>query len=182
MSDLLSSITLAPMHRRDVKSVLAIETRVFPEPWSAAIFNSELALRRGRSYRVVKLGRRIIGYRGLMFSGEEAHVTTIAVAPEFHRQGVASFLLLDAVRTSIENGAGQLSLEVAFSNHGAQSLYRLFGMAPVGIRKGYYQLTGEDAYVMFAYDLTSPEYTERIAKIEASLLERPAVSPRSPEQ
>ncbi|MGH9046192.1 MAG: GNAT family N-acetyltransferase, partial [Acidimicrobiales bacterium] len=93
-------------------------------------------------------------------------VTTIAVAPEYHRRGIATLLLLDAVAASVESGAHQLSLEVAFSNQGAQALYRRFGFAPVGIRKGYYQMTGEDAYVMFAYGIDSPEYAARVAAIE----------------
>ena len=163
------------MRRRDLKAVLEIEKRVFPEPWSSTVFGSELALRHGRSYRLGRLGRHLVGYRGVMFAGEEAHVTTLAVAPEFHRRGVASVLLLDAVRTSLEAGALHLSLEVAFGNHGAQALYRRFGFSPVGIRKGYYQLTGEDAYVMWAYDLPSPEYTQRIAAIEAELRSRPVL-------
>jgi len=171
-----AGVLLGQMHRRDLKSVLAIEKRVFPEPWSSAIFASELAMRHGRSYRVGRVGRRIIGYRGVMFSGDEAHVTTIAVAPELHRQGIASLLLIDAVATSVESGAVQLSLEVAFSNSGAQALYRRFGFAPVGVRKNYYQLTGEDAYVMFAYDIDSAQYARRIAKIEAELRTRPEVT------
>jgi len=40
------------MHRRDLRAVLDIERRIFPEPWSKAVFTSELALRRGRSYRM----------------------------------------------------------------------------------------------------------------------------------
>jgi [ribosomal protein S18]-alanine N-acetyltransferase len=171
----LEGLGLGPMHRRDLKAVLEIERRVFPEPWSSAIFASELALRRGRSYKVAKLGRRIVGYRGLMLGGEEAHVTTIAVAPEFQRRGVATALLLDAVATSVESGATQLSLEVAFSNRGAQALYRSFGFAPIGVRKGYYQMTGEDAYVMFVYEIDSAGYAERLAAIEAGLRKRPAL-------
>jgi [ribosomal protein S18]-alanine N-acetyltransferase len=166
-------VSMGTMHRRDVKAVVDIEKRVFPEPWSSSIFASELALRTGRSYRVARIGRRLVGYRGLMFSLDEAHVTTIAVAPEFQRRGIATQLLLDAVETAVENGATRLSLEVAFSNAGAQSLYRRFGFAPVGVRKGYYQLTGEDAYVMFASDIASEAYAARIAAIEAELWSRP---------
>jgi [ribosomal protein S18]-alanine N-acetyltransferase len=169
----LAGLDISPMRRRDLKAVLEIEERVFPEPWSATIFGSELALRYGRSYRVARVGRKIVGYRGVMFTGEEAHVTTIAAAPEYHRRGVASALLLDAVESSLEAGALHLSLEVAFGNVGAQALYRRFGFSPVGIRKNYYQMTGEDAYVMWAYDLPSREYTERIAAIEAELRARP---------
>jgi ribosomal-protein-alanine N-acetyltransferase len=164
------------MHRRDLRAVLDIEKRVFPEPWSSTIFSSELALRHGRSYKVARLGRHIVGYRGLMLTGEEAHVTTIAVAPEFHRRGIATALMLDAIGVAIEFGSNQLSLEVAFSNHGAQALYRRFGMAPVGVRKGYYQMTGEDAYVMFVYEIDSPEYAQRIATLEDEIRTRPALS------
>jgi [ribosomal protein S18]-alanine N-acetyltransferase len=176
MASALDGIIMVNMHRRDLKAVLEIEKRVFPEPWSSTIFGSELALRHGRSYRVARLGRRIVGYRGVMLSGEEAHVTTIAVAPEYHRRGIASQLLLDAVSTSVEAGAQQLSLEVAFSNTGAQALYRRFGFAPVGVRKGYYQMTGEDAYVMFVYDIATPAYAERMAGIEEQLRTRPALT------
>jgi ribosomal-protein-alanine N-acetyltransferase len=168
----LEGVVLSNMHRRDLKAVLEIEKRVFPEPWSSTIFGSELALRHGRSYRAARLGRRIVGYRGVMLTGEEAHVTTLAVAPEYHRRGIASLLLLDAVEISVDAGARQLSLEVAFSNHNAQALYRRFGFAPVGVRKGYYQMTGEDAYVMFAYDIASPEYAARMAQIEEQLRAR----------
>jgi ribosomal-protein-alanine N-acetyltransferase len=172
----LAGVAISPMHRRDLRSVLEIEKRVFPEPWSHSIFASELALRHGRSYKVARLGRRVVGYRGVMFSGEEAHITTIAVAREHQRHGVATVLLLDAVSSSIEAGANQLSLEVAFSNHGAQTLYRSFGFAPVGVRKGYYQMTGEDAYVMFVYDIDSEAYASRLAGIEEAVRARPALA------
>jgi len=166
-------LELSPMRRRDMKTVLSIEARVFPEPWSATIFSSELALRRGRSYKVAKEGRRVVGYRGLMFVGEEAHITTLAVAPENQGQGVATVLLVDAVHTALGEGARHLSLEVATGNERAQALYRRFGFAPVGVRKRYYPVTGEDAYVMWAYDLNSPAYAERLAGIAEWLALRP---------
>jgi len=172
-----AAVAMGPMRRRDLRAVLDIEKRVFPEPWSSSIFSSELALRHGRSYRVAKIGRRLVGYRGLMFSLDEAHVTTIAVSPEYQRLGIATQLLLDAVETSVAAGSVQISLEVAVSNTGAQAIYRRFGFAPVGVRKGYYQLTGEDAYVMFAYDVAGAEYAERMAAIERELLSRPEVRP-----
>jgi len=161
------------MRRRDLKDVMAVEQQVFPEPWSLAIFTSELALRKGRSYRVARQGRALAGYRGLMFVDDEAHVTTIATAPDFQRRGVATRLLLDAVATSRAQGVRHLSLEVAASNERAQALYRRFGFAPVGVRKGYYPITGEDAYVMWAHDIDTPAYAERIAGIEARLRSAP---------
>ena len=42
------------------------------------------------------------------------------------------------------------------SNRGAQELYKRFGFTAVGVRKGYYGDTGEDALVMWAYDVDRP--------------------------
>ncbi|HEX3946650.1 MAG TPA: ribosomal protein S18-alanine N-acetyltransferase, partial [Acidimicrobiales bacterium] len=100
---------------------------------------------------------------------DEAHVTTIAVAPEHQHRGIGSWLMTHAVRISLAEGARHLSLEVAAGNQRAQALYRRFGFAPVGVRKGYYAATGEDAYVMWAYDIDSPAYADRLAAIEAAV-------------
>jgi ribosomal-protein-alanine N-acetyltransferase len=167
------SLAISPMRRRDLRAVMAIEREVFPEPWSLNIFTSELALRSGRAYRVAKDGRTLAGYFGLMFVEDEAHVTTIAVAPALQGQGVATVLLLEAVRIALRAGLRHLSLEVAAGNQRAQGLYRRFGFAPVGVRKGYYALTGEDAYVMWAYDIDAPAYADRLASIEAQVRSRP---------
>ncbi len=163
---------ISDMRRRDLRAVMAIERQVFPEPWSQHIFISELALRKGRSYRLARAGREVAGYVGLMFVEDEAHVTTLAVAPSFQRQGLATTLLIDGVRVSLGAGARHLSLEVAAGNDGAQSLYRRFGFAPIGVRKGYYPITGEDAFVMWAYDIDSPAYAERLAGLESALRSR----------
>ncbi len=167
------TLAVSAMRRRDLRRIMAIEDAVFPEPWSLAIFTSELALRRGRAYRVARQGRAVVGYFGLMFVGDEAHVTTVAVAPDHQDRGVGTELFLAAVRVALDHGARDISLEVAAGNARAQALYRRFGFAPVGVRKGYYQRTGEDALVMWAYEVDSPGYAERLASIEARVRSRP---------
>ena len=166
------AVEISAMRRRDLRAVMAIEREVYPEPWSMGIFTSELSLRTGRAYRVAKEGKNVVGYFGLMFVEDEAHITTIAVAPTYQRQGLGTVLLIEAVRISLDNGARHVSLEVAAGNERAQALYRRFGFAPVGVRKGYYAVTGEDAYVMWAYGIDSPEYAERLRSIEARVRSR----------
>ena len=170
---MLAGVHLAPMRRRDLRQVMAIERQVFPEPWSLAIFNSELALRKGRAYRVARLDRAVVGYMGLMFGEGEAHVTTIAVAPDFQHLGIATVLMLEAFRVALEVGARSMSLEVAAGNERAQSLYRRFGLAPIGVRKRYYPITGEDAYVMWADAIDSEKFAARLAAIETAVRSRP---------
>jgi ribosomal-protein-alanine N-acetyltransferase len=161
-------LRLEKLKRRDLRHLLPIEATVFPEPWSVGIFNSELALRHGRLYRAAWVGDDMAGYIGFMIVGDEAHITTIATAPAFQRRGVASTLLIDGISTLLPMGVKHLSLEVAAHNEPAQTLYRRFGFAPVGVRKNYYPVTGEDALVMWAYDIDTPEYARRLQELTPS--------------
>ncbi len=162
-------VHLVPMRRRHLRAVLRIEAQVYPRPWSLALFMSELGLRATRSYIVARVGGSVIGYAGLMLTGEDAHVTTIAVDPAWQRHKVATRMLLLLARDSVRRGARNLTLEVRVSNHGAQALYRQFGFKPAGIRKNYYQETNEDALVMWAEDIDSTEYRDRLREIEAGV-------------
>ena len=162
------TVRLAKLRRRDLRRLMRIENAVFPEPWSPTVFSSELALRSGRLYRGAWAGDDLAGYIGFMIVDDEAHMTTIAVAPEYQRAGVATAMIVDALRSLIADGAKQVSLEVAVNNEPAQALYRRFGFAPVGVRPNYYPVTGQDALVMFAYEVDSEEYAARLAALAAT--------------
>lgn len=166
-------LRLGPMRRRDLREVMAVERTAFREPWSHTVFSSELALRRGRRYRTARLGRTLVGYSGMMFVDDEAHVTTLAVAEDHRREGIATVLLLDGVRHAVDDGVREVSLEVAAGNEPAQALYRRFGFVPVGIRRKYYPVTGEDAIVMWAYEINSDAYAARLDRLEAAVRSRP---------
>ena len=160
------TVHVTPMRRRHVRSVLRIEQQVYPRPWSHSLFLSELALRTTRAYFVARVGRDVVGYAGLMMSGEDGHVTTIAVDPRWHRHTIGTRLMAVLARTALARGAQNLTLEVRLSNLAAQHLYRRFGFAPVGVRKNYYQETNEDALVMWSHGVDSPEYDGLLDSIE----------------
>jgi [ribosomal protein S18]-alanine N-acetyltransferase len=153
------------MRRRHLKGVMAIERQVYPRPWSPNLFLSEMSELRNRTYLVAKIGKDVVGYGGVMCYGEEAHVTTIAVDPAHHRKKIGTRLLYDLVQESLRLGAQAVSLEVRVSNWGAQRLYSQFGFRPVGIRKNYYQETGEDAVVMWADNIRSAEYRDQLERV-----------------
>jgi ribosomal-protein-alanine N-acetyltransferase len=156
------------LKRRDLRKLLSIESTVFPEPWSPEVFNSELALRKGRLYRAAWDGEEMAGYIGFFIVDEEAHMTTVATAPAYQRNGVAITMIVDALRTLRTSGVKHISLEVAVNNKPAQSLYRRFGFAPVGVRKNYYPVTGQDALVMWVYDIDTDEYAARLDRLAAA--------------
>src|SRR5438874_792755 len=162
-------VHLVPMRRRHLRSVLRIEAQVYPRPWSLSLFMSELALRGSRAYYVARIGGTVVGYSGLMLTGEDAHVTTIAVDPAWHRHKIGTRMLLNLARQAQKRDARHLTLEVRMSNEPAQAMYRRFGFRPAGIRKNYYIETNEDALVMWADDIDTDEYAERLLAIEAEL-------------
>jgi [ribosomal protein S18]-alanine N-acetyltransferase len=162
------TVRLEKLKRRDLHQVLRIESVVFPEPWSPEVFHSELALRRGRLYRAAWDGEEMAGYIGFMIVDDEAHMTTIATAPAWQRTGVATTMIVDGVRALRADGVKHISLEVAANNEPAQALYRRFGFAPVGVRKGYYPVTGQDALVMWVHDIDTEEYGQRLEELAAT--------------
>ena len=157
-----AELEIIRMRRRHLKGVMAIERQVYPRPWSPNLFLSEMSELRSRSYLVAKMGRETVGYGGVMCYGDEAHVTTIAVDPTYHRRKIGTRIMYELVQESIRLGAKAVSLEVRVSNWGAQRLYSRFGFRPVGIRKNYYQETGEDAVVMWVDNVRSRDYHEQL--------------------
>jgi ribosomal-protein-alanine N-acetyltransferase len=114
---------------------------------------------------VAKADGEVIGYAGMMFMGEEAHVTNIAVDPAWHGRKAGTRLLLAIISEAIARGAGVISLEVRISNRIAQAMYEKFGFSAVGIRKGYYVETNEDALIMTVPDARSTSYRIRLQGI-----------------
>jgi ribosomal-protein-alanine N-acetyltransferase len=160
-------VRIQKMKRRHLRSVLKIEKQVYPRPWTVGVFTSEVA-NPERCYVVARVGTTLVGYAGMLFSADDAHVANVAVDPRWHRHKIGSRLMLTLVRYAREHGYKNLTLEVRVSNTGAQAMYHRFGLAPAGIRPRYYENT-EDAIVMWANDIDAPSFTARLAAIEAEL-------------
>jgi ribosomal-protein-alanine N-acetyltransferase len=153
------------MRRRHLRGVMAIERRVYPRPWSPNLFLAEMNEPRDRLYLVARSGREVVGYGGLVVTGEEGHVTNIAVAPEHHRQKVGTRLFYELVQGALRMGCTAVSLEVRVTNWRAQWLYGRFGLWPVGIRRNYYQETNEDALIMWVDHIRTPEYRRHLERV-----------------
>lgn len=160
-------VRIESMRRRHLRGVLRIEELSNPRPWTLSLFLSELRYTESRAYFVARIGTQLVGYGGLMLVAGDGHITNVGVDPAFRRQGIASRLLVVLARRALAEGAEALTLEVRVSNTGAQELYRQFGFVPAGVRKNYYSDANEDAVIMWATDIDTPEYRARLAEIEA---------------
>lgn len=170
-----SGVRVVAMRPRDVPAVRAIETVVYPRPWSERLFRSELA-QTDRSYLVARRRRRVVGYAGVQVVVGEAHVLTVAVAPDAHRSGVATHLLVELLGEARRLGAEAVTLEVRESNVAARSLYGRFGFRTEGVRPRYYQDDGESAAIMWLHDLAGREAVDAI-RAEADRVRRPLPAP-----
>jgi [ribosomal protein S18]-alanine N-acetyltransferase len=172
-----AELEISPMKRRHLKGVMAIERQVYPRPWSPSLFISEMSETTNRAYLVAKLGKDVVSYGGVICYGDEAHITTIAVDPAHHRRKIGTRMMFELLSEAIRLGAKAVSLEVRMSNWGAQRMYGRYGFRPVGVRKGYYQETGEDALVMWADDVDGEEYRRTLDAIISAVPD--GVRPRS---
>jgi ribosomal-protein-alanine N-acetyltransferase len=94
---------------------------------------------------------------------EEAHITILAVHPDYQRQGLGKFLLYALLRDAKRRQLEWATLEVKPSNQAALSLYQKFGFKEVGRRPKYYKDTGEDALILWRGGLQTLEFEETLA-------------------
>ncbi|WP_449623000.1 ribosomal protein S18-alanine N-acetyltransferase [Robertmurraya sp. Marseille-Q9965] len=142
-------ITLRKMVEEDIDQILVIEKESFATPWSRESFENELTKNRFALYLVLEDEEVIFGYCGVWIIVDEAHVTNIALLPNYRGKKLGETLLTEIMKVAKEKGAKTMTLEVRVSNHVAQSLYRKLGFQDGGIRKNYYTDNQEDALVMW---------------------------------
>jgi [ribosomal protein S18]-alanine N-acetyltransferase len=150
---------IRPMRTEDLPAVLALEQAHQPLPWSDKIFGDEMSAE-SRVYVVAEAGGTVVGFAGVMIVGDETHVTNLLVDPDHRGRGIATDLMVSLIRSSVEQGARHLILEVRTGNEAARRLYGRLGLAPVGVRPRYYG--DDDALIMWAHDIDRPEYLESL--------------------
>ncbi|MBM7694473.1 ribosomal-protein-alanine N-acetyltransferase [Peribacillus deserti] len=144
-----NTLTYRLMNIGDIDQVLEVEHLCFSLPWSREAFINELVNNKYAVYLVLEEQSRIIGYCGAWVVLDEAHITNIAILPEFRGRNLGEALLVKLIQTVKSMGALSVTLEVRVSNIAAQSLYKKLGFQNGGIRKSYYTDNYEDALVMW---------------------------------
>jgi ribosomal-protein-alanine N-acetyltransferase len=94
---------------------------------------------------------------------EEAHITILAVHPDYRCQGLGQLLLYALLRDAKGRNLEWATLEVKPSNQAALSLYQKFGFTEAGRRRRYYKDTGEDALILWRGGLQKQDFEEILA-------------------
>jgi [ribosomal protein S18]-alanine N-acetyltransferase len=166
-SPLPQPIVVRRMLAADIEEVSKIERRSFPTPWNTQAYVTEIA-NPSACYLVATLGSVVVGYGGMWVIMDEAHITTIGVAPDFRGRGIGDRLLAELLVAAQKKGATRATLEVRESNEVAQNLYVKYGFQWVALRRGYYSDNNENAVIMWIDDMTSPPWRRRFAELRAA--------------
>jgi len=137
------------MAAADLDQVIAIESAVYPHPWSRGNFVDSLQAAYDAS--VCLSGERVLAYWLLMHAPDASHLLNFSVEPSRQRQGLGSRLLNRLLGVLRAQRVDAVVLEVRPSNLGALALYERAGFERIGVRRGYYPAADrqrEDAIVM----------------------------------
>jgi ribosomal-protein-alanine N-acetyltransferase len=186
--------TVELMRVGDLDQVMAIEDVAFPAPWPASAYRHELSQNELATYpvlrarptkelprwrRVVRWRRQepgaILAYGGFWVILEEAHISTIAVHPEWRGRGLGEMMLVALIDAAMLRAATQATLEVRVSNMAAQGLYLKYAFLEVGRRSRYYHDNNENALIMTLSGLDSTALQASYAHLKTKLRQRMAI-------
>lgn len=154
-----------------------LESLVYPGGMPAGTPPHELApLRWLRGLRDMVLGEprlpvstrepNLVGFAGLWFMVDEAHLVSIATRGSYRGKGIGELVLIGALELSLQKQCRYMTLEVRVSNTGAQALYDKYGFNRMGVRKGYYSDNNEDAYIMNTPGFSEDSYMSTFQQLK----------------
>jgi ribosomal-protein-alanine N-acetyltransferase len=160
----MMTINIRSMRLDDLEMVHSIDQLSFSLPWPKRSYQYELLENPASRLWVAETqvpdgNTRIAGMVVMWLIIDEAHIATLAVHPDFRGQGIASKLLITALKDAIQKGMHQATLEVRANNQNAHDLYRKFGFIVAGHRPRYYRDNNEDALIMTLHGLGKDSLT-----------------------
>ena len=149
-------LQLKKLEKKELPQVLALDQICFGGFWSLDGYEREIDSPNS-TLLVITISdneeTKVIGLGCFWAILEEAHITLLAIHPDFQGQGLGKLLLASLLEDAVKRKLERATLEVKETNHIALSLYQKFGFKIAGRRKNYYQETGEDALILWRKDL-----------------------------
>ena len=116
--------------------------------------------------------RSIVGFLGMWYAADQAHIVSVGVADGYRRRGIGELLLIAAVEHATARETETITLEVRKSNAAARALYAKYGFIEQGIRKKYYSDNREDAVIMTTGSIQMERYAAQVAALKKAHQER----------
>lgn len=159
-------VQIRRLSEADLDQIMEIEPVAFgSHHWSRQSFINELNNSGGHYWSAIEKDTGIVcAYSGYWLIGDEAHITTLAVHPDYRRMGIGELMLINNIQTAIKVDAKCMTLEVRVSNDPAQQLYYKYGFISMGRRRKYYQDNSEDALVLWMENIRTEKFHTLLKK------------------
>ena len=151
-----AQLDTVPRYRRmtagDLDAVTAIESRIYPYPWTRRNFADSLDA--GYHCWIVECCGAIVGYSVVTIAAGEAHLLNLSIAAGWQRRALGTALLRFIVKLARDYAASRIFLEVRPSNIAGRALYARAGFSEIALRRDYYPAdNGREDALVFALDL-----------------------------
>ena len=107
----------------------------------------------------------VVGFIGVWYVVDQAHIVSVGVRSECRSQGVGELLLISAIEQAMGRASKEATLEVRVSNHAARNLYQKYGFKEHGTRRGYYSDNQEDALIMTTDPICMASYSAEFGQL-----------------
>jgi [ribosomal protein S18]-alanine N-acetyltransferase len=180
---IVNLLKIVPLTTDLLNEVVELDRLCFGQLWTLEGYQRELAspnseilllkiqektFENGKS----SISERVIGIGCFWIIVDEAHITILAIHPDYQNRGLGQLMLYSLLKKSSHLGLERATLEVRDTNKSALSLYQKFGFKIAGRRKNYYQKTGEDALVLWCKDINKSEFQDNLALWEEEIKQR----------
>lgn len=128
---------VSDLNREDAEAIADIHAMSLEEAWSADAIRETI----GQDTSIclgIQTGDVWSAFLILLPAVDDVELATIAVHPDARGQGMARFLMMEAMAHARQAGFQRMLLEVAADNDAAISLYQSLGFGVDGTRPGYY--------------------------------------------
>ncbi len=140
--------------------------------WSAAQYQREFESPNSDILILIDVDRQSIMAFGCVWAiVDEAHITILAVHPDYRHQGFGQLMLWGLLQASVDRELARATLEVRVDNAAALQLYEKFGFKVAGRRKKYYDNI-DDALILWKGQLQYKTSQAELGLIEKSLHQR----------
>ena len=156
--DLSNRIYLSEVDQQFLSQLRAIDCACLGDFWSLDSYQREIDNPSSLVLGLTTEDHQLLGFGCLWSILEEAHITVLAVRPEYQGQGFGKAIVWGLLKKARDRQSEWATLEVRASNQVAIALYSSFGFQEVGRRAKYYEVTGEDALILWRKGLHQPEF------------------------
>jgi ribosomal-protein-alanine N-acetyltransferase len=116
-----------PAHSSDMAAIKALDELAFSHIWRKSAGNFNEAIARADAFAVAEIGGQLVGYQWYERYDRHAHLTRLAVHPEFQGRGIGAQLLHRAITDALAAGVNLITLNTQENNTRSRTLYERFG-------------------------------------------------------